>query len=89
MKKIIEDVDFGTRKMQETINSASIPEYKEKIRQISDQEQSVLKLLSLEGKEQYKKLEGMKADAMVIDYANIFKEGFRLGAKLMLEILEN
>ena len=34
-------------------------------------------------------LEGMKADAMVIDYANIFKEGFRLGAKLMLEILEN
>lgn len=48
-----------------------------------------MKLLSLEGKEQYKKLEGMKADAMVIDYANIFKEGFRLGAKLMLEILEN
>ena len=75
--------------MQETINSASIPEYKKKIQQISDQQLSFLKLLSLEGKEQYKKLEGMKADAMVIDYANIFKEGFRLGAKLMLEILEN
>ena len=63
MKKIIEELYFGTINMQETINSASIPEYK--------------------------KLEGMKADAMVIDYANIFKEGFRLGAKLMLEILEN
>ena len=75
--------------MQETINSASIPEYKKKIQQISDQELSFLKLLSLEGKEQYKKLEGMKEDAMLIDYANIFKEGFRLGAKLMLEILEN
>lgn len=36
--------------MQETINSASIPEYKEKIRQISDQELFFLKLLSLEGK---------------------------------------
>lgn len=89
MKKIIEELYFGTINMQETINSASIPEYKEKIRQISDQELSFLKLLSLEGKEQYKKLEGMKADAMFIDYANIFKEGFRLGAKLMLEILEN
>ena len=63
MKKIIEELYFGSINMQETINSASIPEYK--------------------------KLEGMKADAMVIDYANIFKEGFRLGAKLMLEILEN
>ena len=34
MKKIIEELYFGTINMQETINSASIPEYKKKIQQI-------------------------------------------------------
>ena len=50
MKKIIEELYFGSINMQETINSASIPEYKKKIQQISDQELFFLKLLSLEGK---------------------------------------
>lgn len=87
MKQVIEGLYFGEINMQEMIDS-SIPGYRKKIQQISDQEISFLKLLSIEEKELYKKLEGMKAEVMTLDNAKIFKEGFRLGARFMLEILE-
>lgn len=88
MKQVIEGLYFGEINMQEMIDSSSIPGYRKKIQQISDQEISFLKLLSIEEKELYKKLEGMKAEVMTLDNAKIFKEGFRLGARIMLEILE-
>lgn len=50
MKKIIEELYFGSINMQETINSASIPEYKKKIQQISDQELSFFEITVFRGK---------------------------------------
>lgn len=56
MKKIIEELYFGSINMQETINSASIPEYKKKIQQISDQELSFFEITVFRGKRAVQKV---------------------------------
>ena len=56
--------------------------------EITENEEKLLTLLPEEVKEAYEKCTDSKEELAVTDRAKIFAAGFRLGAKIMLEVME-
>ena len=89
MNKVIEDLYLGKINPHETVSSCPSPHYMEQLQKICDQDKTFTESLTPNQREMYKRLENIKADVATEDYSNIFVSGFRLGARIMKEILED
>lgn len=65
------------------------PQYTELLDTAHKAEKKLLPLLTDEGKELYHKLSQARSELYSMDEYDIFTKGFQMGARLMLEIMEN
>lgn len=86
--KILEELWHGEIRPAEIIKPLT-PQYKELLDAADESEKKLLSLLSDEGKALYRKLTESRRELSCTDECEIFTTGFRLGAKLMLEIMNN
>ena len=68
------------------IKKPSHPQYNELLDAADKTEKKLLSLLNEEGKELYYKMNEIRSSLYSMDESEIYKNGFRLGAKIMLEI---
>lgn len=69
------------------IKKPSFSQYNDLLTTAHESEQKLLSLLTEEGKELYNKLTEARTELYSIDEYEIYTNGFRTGAKLMLEII--
>ena len=62
--------------------------YLEQLAVVVEMEDKLLSLLPEEAKEAYEKCADSKEELSVTDRAKIFTAGFRMGARIMLEVME-
>ena len=55
---------------------------------VTENEEKLLSMLSEEAKEAYKKYIDSREEMSATDNANIFITGFRMGARVMLEVMQ-
>ena len=67
------------------VKKPSHPQYDELLNTAHETEQKLLSLLPEEGEELYGKLNEVRTELYSMDEFEIYKSGFRTGAKLMLE----
>ena len=84
---VLEQLWQGTLHPAETIKPTN-PEYSQLQSTADETEQKLLSLLTDEGKELFYKLKDISAQLCTIDEYDIFTNAFRLGAKLMQEIMD-
>ena len=84
---VLEQLWQGTLHPAETIKPTN-PEYSQLQNTADETEQKLLSLLTDEGKELFYKLKDISAQLCTIDEYDIFTNAFRLGAKLMQEIMD-
>lgn len=85
--KILEHLWYdGLHPSEARINSDS--RYLKQLAAVTEMEEKLLSLLPDELKEAYEKYTDSREELSVTDRANIFTAGFRLGAKIMLEVMQ-
>ena len=62
--------------------------YLKQLAAVTEMEDKLLSILPEEAKEAYGKCADSKEELSVIDRASIFTAGFRMGARIMLEVME-
>lgn len=85
--KILEQLWYDGLYPSETKLSSDSQSLKQ-INILLEDEERLLKMLSDDAKETYKKYIDSREELATIDNAGIFTAGFRLGAKIMLEVME-
>lgn len=86
--KILEQLWYdGLHPSEARLHSDS--RYLKQLDTIIKEEEKLLQLLPDEAKEAYGNLSDSKEELAVTDRADIFTAGFRLGARIMLEIMED
>lgn len=85
---IIEQLWYEKANSDEIIKTPS-PRYSELLSIVRENELKLLSLLTDEEKELFHKYADTLTDLYEIDNCDIFTTGFRTGARLMLEIIEN
>lgn len=85
--KILEQLWYDGLCPSETKLSSDLQHLKQMNILLEDEER-LLKVLPDDVKEIYKKYTDSREELAAIDNAGIFIKGFRLGAKIMLEIME-
>ena len=68
--------------------ASSDPQYLKQLNTVLENEDKLLKMLPDEVKEAYEKCTDSKEELAVTDRARIFTAGFRMGAKIMLEVMQ-
>ena len=69
-------------------NLSSDSQYKKHLKLVVENEDNLLSMLPDEAKEAYEKCTDSKEELSVTERAQIFTAGFRLGAKIMLEVMQ-
>ena len=85
---ILEQIWYEEIRPAEIIKPQS-PQYKESLDIADESEKKLLHLLDNEGKELFHKYIDAKTDVYDMDNCDFFANGFRIGAKLMLEIMDS
>ena len=68
--------------------ASSDPQYLKQLNTVLENEDKLLKMLPEEVREAYEKCADSKEELSVTDRAKIFTAGFRMGARIMLEVME-
>lgn len=63
--------------------------YLKQLAKVTEMEDKLLSLISEEAKEAYEKYTDSKEELSSINRAGIFAAGFRMGARIMLEVMED
>lgn len=84
--KILEQLWYNGLRPSESLTTDS--SYKKYLEETIENEDKLLQLLSEEAIQAYEKLDGSREGLSVTERANIFITGFRMGAKIMLEVME-
>ena len=85
--KILEQLRYDGLYPGEAKNSSD-PRYLKQLNAVLENEDKLLKMLPDEVKEAYEKCTDSKEELAVTDRARIFTAGFRMGAKIMLEVMQ-
>ena len=85
--KILEQLWYNGLHPSESL-SPTDKRYRECLDLVIENEEKLLSMLPDEIKEAYDKFTDSRVDLLVTERAKIFITGFRLGAKIMLEIME-
>lgn len=84
---ILEDLWCGNVKPSERKMSSNSEQY-ELVKLITRHEESLMPMLSDEARETYEKLWECKSELSSLNECAAFIEGFRLGAKIILAVME-
>ena len=84
--KILEQLWYDGLHPSENLPSDSL--CRKYLDEITEKEEKLLQMLPDEAKETYEKCTESKEELSVIDRANIFTAGFRMGARIMLEVMQ-
>lgn len=85
--KILEQLWYDGLYPSET-KLSSDPQHLKQVNILLEDEERLLKMLPDDAKEIYKKYTDSREELATIENAGIFIKGFRLGAKIMLEVME-
>ena len=85
---ILEQIWYEELRPAEIIKPQS-PQYKDSLDMANESERKLLNMLTDEEKELFHKYIDAKTDVYDMDNCDFFANGFRIGAKLMLEIMDN
>ena len=85
--KILEKLWYDGLCPSETKLSSDLQHVKQ-MNILLEDEEMLLKMLPDDAKELYKKYTDSREELAAIDHAGIFIAGFRLGAKIMLEVMQ-
>lgn len=85
--KIIEELWYdGLHPSETKLHSDS--SYRKHLEAVIKNDEKLRSMLSDEAKEVFEKFDESKEEMAAIDRSKIFTAGFRLGAKIMLEVME-
>ena len=85
--KILEQLWYNGLRPSESLSSTD-SRYRKQLDLVVENEDKLLSMLPDEIKEVYENFSESRADLSVTERARIFITGFRLGAKIMLEVME-
>ena len=85
--KILEQLWYDGLRPSESLSTTD-KLYRERLDLVVENEEKLLSMLPDEIKEAYENFSDSRVDLLVTERAKIFITGFRLGAKIMLEIME-
>lgn len=84
--KILEQLWYDGLRPSESLTSDS--DYKNHLYIVLENEDKFLSMLPEEVRETYEKLDSSREELSVTERAQIFTAGFRMGARIMLEVME-
>lgn len=86
--KILEQLWYDGLYPSETRLHSDDP-YSAQLDAVIKDEEKLLKMLPEEAKEAFEKLNDSKEELAAVDRSKIFTAGFRLGAKIMMEVMQD
>ena len=86
--KILDQLWYDGLYLSET-KPSSDSRYLKQLAAVMEKEDKLLSLISEEAKESYEKYTDSREELSAADRAKIFTAGFRMGARIMLEVMED